>query len=55
MIHPGGLLLVVPRLFALPPLSFMGEVAKKSKLSLNLEVRNIFAWSHSEHWSGYSK
>jgi hypothetical protein len=29
MIGPGGLLLVIPRLFALPLSGFMGGVAKK--------------------------
>jgi hypothetical protein len=42
MIDPGGLLLVVPHVFACP--SFIDWVAKKSK-QLNLDVKNIFAES----------
>jgi hypothetical protein len=44
MIGPGGLLLVVSHLFAIPVVNFMARVGKKEK-NLNLDVRNIFAGS----------
>jgi hypothetical protein len=53
MIGPGGLLLVLPQLLAGPGFSFIGGVAKKSK-KVNLDVKNIFAWLHTEHHWGCS-
>jgi hypothetical protein len=47
LIGPGGLLLVVSHLFAVPVLVLWLGL-EKSKL-LNLDVRNIFAGSHTEH------
>jgi hypothetical protein len=45
MIRPGGLLLVVHHLFAVPvPVSLVGLQKKVNKL--NLEVKNTFAESH---------
>ncbi len=52
MIGLGRLLLVVPTYLQLqsPGFSFMGGVEKRK--SLNLDVRNNFAGSHTEHhWS----
>jgi len=49
MMGPGGLLLVVPPPICwCPSISSIGGVAKKEK-NLNLDVKNIFAWSHVEH------
>jgi hypothetical protein len=42
LIGPGGLLLGVSQLFAVPVLVLWVEL-EKSKL-LNMDVRNIFAW-----------
>ncbi len=44
MIAPGGLLLVVPHLFAVP-VSVL-EVGLQTSTKLNLDVINIFAGSH---------
>jgi hypothetical protein len=44
MIGPGGLVLVVPHLFAVP-ISVLWVGLQKSKY-LNLDVKNIFAGSH---------
>ncbi len=44
MIGPGGLLLVVPHLFAVP---VYGGVEKNRLLKLN--VKNNFVGSHTEH------
>jgi hypothetical protein len=50
MIGPDGLLLVVFHLFAVPVLISWAEFGRKKKLNLN--VRNVFAGSHTEHcWS----
>ncbi len=48
-VGPGGLPLVVSDLFAVPILVLWAGL-QKSKL-LNLDVRNIFAGSHTEHCS----
>jgi hypothetical protein len=45
MIGPGGLLLVVPHLVV--SVSWAG--LQESKKELNLDVKNIFAGSHTEH------
>jgi hypothetical protein len=47
MIGPGGLLLVVPHLFAVP-VSVYGRGCKKAN-NLNLDVKNIIAGLHIEH------
>jgi hypothetical protein len=47
MIDPGGFLLVVPNIFAVP-VSVSWVALQKSKL-LNLDVKNIFAGSHTAH------
>ncbi len=47
MIGTGGLLLVLPNLFAAPVSNFMGGLAKKSVTILGCE--NNFAGSHTEH------
>jgi hypothetical protein len=50
MVVPDGLLLVVFHLFAVPVLILWAELGKKKKLYLN--VRNVFAGSHTEYcWS----
>jgi hypothetical protein len=46
MIRPGGLLLIVPHLFAF---SVIGGVAKKKSKSLNLNVNFSFSGSHIKH------
>jgi hypothetical protein len=48
MIGPGGLLLVVPPPIPIccPSFSFIGGFAK---MQLNLDVKNIFGGSHTEH------
>jgi hypothetical protein len=48
LIGPSGLLLVVSHLLAVPSVSFRGVVPKN--IHYNLDVRNIFARSHTEHW-----
>jgi hypothetical protein len=50
MIRPGGLLLVVPT-YLQSQFQFYWWVAKK-KTKLNLDVRNTFARSHTQHWWG---
>jgi len=46
LIGPGGLLLVVPHLFAVPvSVLWVGLTEKK----LKLDVKNISAGSHTEH------
>jgi hypothetical protein len=50
MIGPSGLVLVVSHLFAVSVLVLWLRLGK-SKL-LNLDVRNIFATSHTEHQLG---
>jgi hypothetical protein len=50
MIHQAGLLLVVSHLFAVS-VSVVGVGLQKSK-ELNLDVKNIFAVSHTEHRRG---
>jgi hypothetical protein len=45
MIGPGGLLLLVPHLFALPVSVLWVQKSKEP----NLDVKNIFAGSHNEH------
>jgi len=52
LIGPGGLLLGVSHLFAVPVL-VLGVELEKSKL-LNMDVRNIFAWPCTEHCWGCS-
>jgi hypothetical protein len=47
MIGPGGLLLVVPHLFA-DPVSLLLVGLQKSR-ELNWDVKNIFAGSHTDH------
>jgi hypothetical protein len=47
MIGPGGLLLVVPHLFALPVSVLLVGLQKSTEL--NLDVKNIFSGSHTQH------
>jgi hypothetical protein len=47
MIGAGGLVLVVSHLFDVP-ISILLVVLQKTK-QLNLDVKNIFAGSHTEH------
>jgi hypothetical protein len=49
MIGPGSLLLVVPHVFAVHVSDYGWGCQKKTKKNINMDVKNNFAGSHTEH------